>query len=175
MGDLRDFAVPGGGKHVDVDVAKGLRSTVRLAGQKMAKAGVQVRVDLPTDLPRVEGEARALNQVFLNLLKNAAESFAGEGGCIALTARPEGDVVVIEFRDDGPGIASEVREHVFEPFFTTKRTERGSGLGLSICRRIVAQHGGSIELDSEPGRGTLVRVRLPVRRAAAAGGDSHAS
>jgi signal transduction histidine kinase len=67
-----------------------------------------------------------------------------------------------------------VRERVFEPFFSTKRTERGSGLGLSICRRIVNQHGGSIELESEPGRGTLVRVRLPVRRVAAAEGDSHA-
>jgi signal transduction histidine kinase len=174
VGDLRDFAAPDDRPRVDLDLAKGLRSTVRLVGQSLAKAGVEVRVDLPADLPRVEGEARALNQVFLNLLKNAAESLTGESGCIDLTARPEGDVVVIELRDDGPGIAPEVRERVFEPFFTTKRTERGSGLGLSICRRIVSQHGGSIELDSEPGRGTLVRVRLPVRRAAVAGGDSHA-
>jgi len=174
VGDLRDFAAPDDRPRVDLDLAKGLRSTVRLMGQSLAKAGVEMRVDLPSDLPRVEGEARALNQVFLNLLKNAAESLTGESGCIDLTARPEGDVVVIELRDDGPGIAPEVRERVFEPFFTTKRTERGSGLGLSICRRIVSQHGGSIELDSEPGRGTLVRVRLPVRRAAVAGGDSHA-
>jgi signal transduction histidine kinase len=174
VGDLRDFAAPDDRPRVDLDLAKGLRSTVRLVGQSLAKAGVEVRVDLPADLPRVEGEARALNQVFLNLLKNAAESLTGESGCIDLTARPEGDAVVIELRDDGPGIAPEVRERVFEPFFTTKRTERGSGLGLSICRRIVAQHGGSIELDSEPGRGTLARVRLPVRRAAVAGGDSHA-
>jgi signal transduction histidine kinase len=116
-----------------------------------------VRVDLPPDLPRVEGEARALNQVFLNLLKNAAESLA-----------------VVEIRDDGPGIAPEVLERVFEPFSTTKGTERGSGLGLSICRRIVSQHEGSIELESEPGRGTIARVRLPKRRAAAGEGDAHA-
>ncbi len=133
-----------------------------------------MRVDLPPDLPRVEGEARALNQVFLNLLKNAAESLAGKSGCIDLTARPEGDAVVVEIRDDGPGIAPEVLERVFEPFSTTKGTERGSGLGLSICRRIVSQHEGSIELESEPGRGTIARVRLPKRRAAAGEGDAHA-
>jgi signal transduction histidine kinase len=148
---------------------------VRLVGRSLAKAGVKVRVDFPSNLPRVEGEARALNQVFLNLLKNAAESFAGESGCIDLTARPEGDAVVVEIRDDGPGIAPEMRQRVFEPFFTTKRKERGSGLGLSICRRIVSQHKGSIELESDPDRGTIVRVRLPTRRGATGAGDSHAS
>jgi signal transduction histidine kinase len=175
VGDLRDFAAPDDRPRADLDLAKGLRSTVQLAGQSLAKAGIQVRVDLPTDLPRIEGEARALNQVFLNLLKNAAESLTGRSGCIDLTARPEGDAVVIELRDDGPGIPPEVREHVFEPFFSTKNAERGSGLGLSICRRIVNQHGGSIELESELGRGTLVRVRLPARRAARVGGETHAS
>jgi signal transduction histidine kinase len=174
VGDLRDFAAPDDRPRADLDLAKGLRSTVRLVGQSLAKAGIEVRVDLPSNLPRVEGEARALNQVFLNLLKNAAESLTGRGGCIDLAVRPEGDAVVIELRDDGPGIAPEVSERVFEPFFTTKRTEQGSGLGLSISRRIVSQHGGSIELESEPNRGTLVRIRLPLRRAAAAGGESDA-
>jgi signal transduction histidine kinase len=175
VGDLRDFAAPDDRPRADLDLTKGLRSTVRLVGQSLAKTGIEVRVNLPTHLPRIEGEARALNQVFLNLLKNAAESLTGRSGCIDLTARPEGDAVVIELRDDGPGIAPEVREHVFEPFFTTKNAERGSGLGLSICRRIVKQHGGSIELESEPGRGTLVRLRLPVRRAARTGSEAHAS
>ncbi len=174
VGDLRDFAAPDDRRRADLDLAKGLRSTLRLVGQSLAKAGIEIRVDLPSDLPRVEGEARALNQVFLNLLKNAAESLTGRSGCIDLAARPDGDAVVIELRDDGPGIAPEVRERVFEPFFTTKRSERGSGLGLSISRRIVNQHGGSIELESALGRGTLVRVRLPVRRGAVAGGGSNA-
>ena len=78
----------------------------------------------------------------------------------------EGGTVVVEIQDDGPGIAPELRDRLFEPFFSTKPAGRGTGLGLSISQRIVAEHGGTIELDSEQGRGTTARVRLPVQRAA---------
>jgi signal transduction histidine kinase len=104
---------------------------------------------------------RALNQVFLNLLKNATESFESGAGAVWVTARAEEGAVVVEIRDDGPGIAPEVRERLFEPFVTTK-VGRGSGLGLSISRKIVEEHGGRLELESALGAGTCVTLRFPL-------------
>jgi signal transduction histidine kinase len=129
-------------------------------GHTLAAAGVQVHTDLPEGLPPIFGDARALNQVFLNLLKNAAESFQ-QGGAVWVTARAEEGAVAVEIRDDGPGVTPEVRAQMFEPFFTTK-VGRGSGLGLSICRRIVEEHGGQLALDSAAGAGTRVTLRLPL-------------
>lgn len=163
VGDLRDFAVPDGPSNAQLDITRGLRSTVQLIGHTLSKQKITIRVEFPPDLPRIEGEARALNQVFLNLLKNAADSFAGRGGSIELIARSEGNAVVVEVRDDGPGISPEHRERIFEPFFSTKEASAGTGLGLSISRRIIEEHGGSIEVEDGPVQGTTVRVRLPVR------------
>jgi signal transduction histidine kinase len=78
----------------------------------------------------------------------------------------------VEIQDDGPGIQPELQARLFEPFFTTKPAGRGTGLGLSISRRIVNEHGGRIELESQPGQGTCVRVVLPVRRVAEGQGDA---
>ncbi|MDH5566286.1 MAG: ATP-binding protein [Myxococcales bacterium] len=164
VGDLRDFAAPDDRPRADLDVARGLRSTVQLVRHSLASAGIELRVEIPPDLPHVAGEARALNQVFLNLIKNAAESFAGERGSIDVSARAENGAVVVEVRDDGPGIPPELKDRIFEPFFTTKSAQRGTGLGLSICHRIVMQHGGDIQVESGPDRGAIMRVRLPIRR-----------
>jgi two-component system, NtrC family, sensor kinase len=133
---------------------------------------VALESTIPAVLPPVEGDARALNQVFLNLLKNAAEAFEGRRGRVEVHARLEGDEVVVSIRDDGPGVAPELRERLFEPFFTTKPAGKGTGLGLSISQRIVAEHGGQIALESEPGEGTCVTVRLPSRGAAKAEADA---
>jgi two-component system NtrC family sensor kinase len=112
----------------------------------------------------VEGDPRALNQVFLNLLRNAAEALEGRGGTIWVCARGEGDEVRLEVRDDGPGIPPEEMAHIFEPFHTTKPAGAGTGLGLSISQRIVADHGGSLEAHSTPGAGASFVIRLPLRR-----------
>jgi two-component system NtrC family sensor kinase len=109
-----------------------------------------------------------LNQVFLNLLKNAAEALEGRGGTVWVSARREGDAVRVLVRDDGPGIAREALGRIFEPFHTTKAPGRGSGLGLSISRRIVADHGGTLEVESSPGAGATFSVRLPLRGGAVA-------
>jgi signal transduction histidine kinase len=107
------------------------------------------------------GDAGALNQVFLNILKNAAEAIEGEGGAIQVTVSEEEGQVLVRVRDPGPGMEAAVKERLFEPFFTTKAAGEGTGLGLSMSRRIVERHGGSIEIASEPGEGTCVTVRLP--------------
>ncbi len=168
VGDLRDFAAPGDRRSAEVDVARSLRSTLQLVRHVFAEAGVALEDSIAPDLPPVEGDTRALNQVFLNLLKNAAEAFEGRRGRVQACARTEGDTIVVEIRDDGPGIAPELQARLFEPFFTTRPAGRGTGLGLSISRRIVCEHGGRIELESAPGSGTCVRVWLPTRAAAEA-------
>jgi len=163
VGDLRDFASPHRGNRTSVEVVAGLRSTLELFGHRLRELGLEVEWLVPEALPYVEGDPGALNQVFLNLLKNAAEAIEeGRGGKIRVSAHMDGQAVVIEIRDDGPGISEAVRERLFEPFFTTKAAGKGTGLGLAICQRIVGEHGGTISIESEPGEGTGVTVRLPV-------------
>src|SRR4029079_4041538 len=94
VGDLRDFAAPGARDAGPVDVARGLRTTLRLMGHTLVSAGIQVHPEVPEGLPQIRGDARALNQVFLNLLKNAAESFEGGAGAVWVTARAQGGCVL---------------------------------------------------------------------------------
>jgi signal transduction histidine kinase len=163
VADLRDFASPGAGRQGDVDIRRGLESTLQLTRHALREASVEVTVEIAEDLPRLTGDARALNQVFLNLLKNAAEALEDRGGRVKLSAVREGAWVVVRVQDDGPGVAPELHAKLFEPFYSTKEAGRGTGLGLSISHRIVHDHGGSIDVDSAPGRGTTFTVRLPVR------------
>ena len=161
VSELRDFAAPGDQRRADVDIERGLRSTIQLVRHGYDQARVELEVEIAENLPRIEGDARALNQVFLNLLKNASDAFEGAGGKVHVSAREEEGDAVVEVRDDGMGIAPEIQGEIFNPFFTTKAAGRGSGLGLSMSRRIVDDHGGRIEVESEPGSGTTMRVRLP--------------
>jgi signal transduction histidine kinase len=165
VGDLRDFAAPGDGAQGEVDLRRGLDSTIQLIRFELRKVNVEVEIDAPERLPTLEGDSRALNQVFLNLLKNAAEAYTGRAGTVWVRMCHEGDLIVVEIRDDGAGIAPELHARIFEPFFTTKEAGRGTGLGLSISRRIVSEHGGSISVESVPGEGTCFRIELPLRSA----------
>ena len=129
----------------------------------MREVNVEVELDLAAELAAVEGDSRALNQVFLNLLKNAAEALDGRGGSVCVRAREEKGEIVVRVQDDGPGIAADLRSRLFEPFFSTKESGKGTGLGLAISRRIVMDHGGSIELVSPVGSGAIFEVRLPIQ------------
>jgi two-component system, NtrC family, sensor histidine kinase HydH len=119
-------------------------------------------MELAADLPLVSGSAQALQQVVLNLTTNALQAMP-TGGTLhwrtrALDAPPRVQMCV---SDTGPGIAPADRTHLFEPFWTTR--PQGTGLGLALCREIVQQHGGQIELDAQPGWGAVFRVTLPER------------
>ena len=123
------------------------------------------------EVGRVKGHAGQLNQVFMNLLTNAAQALAGrEGAVIELATERKGELVVITVADNGPGIPEEILPKIFDPFFTTKEVGQGSGLGLSIVHGIVERHGGTIEVDSHVGKGTRFTVTLPVAHPGKAAG-----
>jgi signal transduction histidine kinase len=160
VADLRDFAAPRAGSESIADVRAGLESTLSLLKHAAHEARVEVQTEFPAGLPRVQGNAQALNQVFLNLLKNAFEAFDGAGGVVHVRLKEAGDSVLVEFEDNGPGIDPAIRDRLFEPFVTSKAAGKGTGLGLSISQRIVREHGGDISVDSEADRGTCFTVRL---------------
>jgi two-component system NtrC family sensor kinase len=124
---------------------------------------VELVSDLATDLPMIRSDRAQLQQVFLNLLNNALDAVA-DGGRIMVASRPTGEAIEVTVEDNGCGIEQEIRDRVFDPFFTTKAPGEGSGLGLSICHTIMKGLGGTLTFDSEPGKGTIFRVRLPLTR-----------
>jgi signal transduction histidine kinase len=119
------------------------------------------------DLPLVPCSAQEVEQVVLNILKNSAQAMAGNGAAdptLEVDLRAEEEHAVIVLRDNGPGMDEQVKKKIFEPFFTTKTVGEGTGLGLSVSYFIITQtHGGAIEVDSEPGRGTAFIIRLPLK------------
>ncbi|MBJ7311151.1 ATP-binding protein [Rugamonas sp. CCM 8940] len=162
--DLRDFALVDETELQWANLEDGLDSAVNLVGGQLKFKG-ELRREYAA-IPAVECRPSRLNQVFLNLLRNAADA-AGEHGRITLrTGRDEGQVW-IEIEDNGAGIRPEHLARVFDPFFTTKPVGCGTGLGLSMAYGIVKTHGGRIEVRSEPGKGAAFRVVLP-RHAVAA-------
>lgn len=154
------------GTYAPTDVREGLDSTLTILGHRLG--GIEVTRDYEEGLPRIWAHGGELNQVWSNLLDNAADSVGGKGR-IGVRAYRDGELVAVEISDDGPGIPREVGARVFEPFFTTKQVGEGTGLGLDIVRRIVASHGGEVAFDSEPGRTRFV-VRLPIERTTGEGG-----
>ena len=117
-------------------------------------------VDYELEELTVYGDASALIQVFINLLSNSKDALPEEGGRIQLGCRASG---VVELEDNGCGMSEEVRERLFEPFFTTKSVGEGTGLGWSVSYQILKDHSATIEVESEPGRGTLVRLKFPLQ------------
>ena len=144
-----------------INVTDGIESTLLILGHKL-RDGVTIVRDYSADVPRIEAYPGELNQVWTNLIDNAIDAMAG-AGTLRLSTRAEGNVVVVEVGDTGPGMPQHVAARAFEPFYTTKDVGKGTGLGLDIARRIVVErHGGAINIDSRPGK-TVLQVRLPVR------------
>jgi len=142
-----------------IDIHEGLDDTLTMLGFKLK--GLQVTREYDRTLPSICAYGSELNQVWTNLLDNAADALAGRGEVRIRTARENGHILV-EIRDSGPGIPPEVHKRLFEPFFTTKGVGKGTGLGLPTSYRIiVGRHRGDIRVLSEPGD-TRFQVRLPV-------------
>ena len=156
--DLRGFSNIDRPQEEMVDLNVNLRDACAVvAGQK--PEGVRLTLDLKP-LPPLLCLPGLLNQVFLNVLINALQA-VGEHGEIRVASASAGGRIDISIADDGPGMAADVLARVFEPFFTTREVGQGTGLGLTVARDVVQAHDGSIVLESQPGRGTTVRISLP--------------
>ena len=145
-----------------------LEQLLPAVAQPMRERKIELQLDLPGDLPSVRVDPMQLEQALLELVSNAVDAMPGGGrlrvGAERRNGGPPGGEVVIEIADTGPGIPAHVLPSVCEPFFTTR--QEGTGLGLAIAKRYVEQNGGRLEIESTPGSGTRVRVRLPVEASA---------
>ena len=159
VADLKDFSHVGEAEWQEADVNRGLESTLNVVWNELKYKATIVR-DLG-ELPAVRCIPAQVNQVFMNLLVNAGQAIES-AGTISLRSGQDGDTVWVEVEDSGGGIPPDVQKRMFEPFFTTKPVGTGTGLGLPISREIVHRHAGTISVDSEPGRGSCFRIRLPI-------------
>ena len=159
--NLRNFARLDRSRISEFDLNEGVASAISIAKHQLKKRTVNKHLGA---IPKVSCAPSQINQVFLNLLTNAAQATAEEGGVINVrTFQPDAAKVVVEVTDNGHGIPADVLPKIFDPFFTTKEVGKGTGLGLSICYKIVEAHGGRIDVDSKVGVGTRFRVTLPVK------------
>jgi len=146
----------------EVDLKHSLETTLTIMNHKL-KHGITVTRDYAADLPKLLAYGSELNQVWTNLIDNAADAMHGKGKLL-VRAKPEGDYMLVEIGDDGPGIPAAVQSRIFEPFFTTKEVGEGTGLGLDVVHRIVKKMHGQINVKSVPGD-TRFQVRIPIKGA----------
>jgi two-component system NtrC family sensor kinase len=158
--NLLSFARKTGSAAQPVDLGPLIREIASLIRARVYQHGMTLSLDLQTT-PPVLASATEIQQVLLNLLNNAMDAIDHDHGAIVVRLFPQGKYAVIEVEDNGQGIAPEHRQRIFEPFFTTKPVGKGTGLGLAICYGIVRNLDGDIEVESEPGRGTTFRIRIP--------------
>jgi signal transduction histidine kinase len=166
VGALKSYSYVGQAPVQAVNLHEGLDNTLVILRNKL-KAGINVRRDYGSDVPPVAAYGSELNQVWTNILDNAADAMGGKGE-IAIRTRRQGDHAVVEIEDNGPGIPKEIQPKIFDPFFTTKGPGKGTGLGLSTSYAIVTgKHRGEIRVESRPGL-TRFTVSLPIDLPAAA-------
>ncbi len=161
---LMDFArnVSEEVKMEPVQVKKIIEDIAAMVQHEFAGCGITIELKVPDELPPVAGNANYLQQVFLNLLLNARDAMP-KGGNISINAALTGFHIIIRVSDTGVGIEEGVLDKIFRPFFTTKG-DKGTGLGLAVCHKIIGQHKGEIRVDSEVGKGTTFTIFLPVWR-----------
>ncbi|HYX40046.1 MAG TPA: ATP-binding protein, partial [Pyrinomonadaceae bacterium] len=158
--NLRTFSRLDEADFKKIDLHEGIDSTVRLLSRYYTAGSVILKREYG-QLPLVDCYAGQLNQVWMNLLVNAAQAVGGAGE-VSIKTKLAGDAVVVRVSDTGCGIAPEHLKHIFDPFFTTKPVGEGTGLGLSISYGIIERHGGAISVESVQGQGTTFTITLPV-------------
>lgn len=159
---LRGFARKDEGLLVDsVDVNTLLEATTRLVKNEVHRHA-EIELDLGDEIDRFTGNSQKIEQVFVNLIVNAAQAIPDDRkGLIQVRTRMEGNDVVIEVEDNGRGMDEKTQKQIFDPFFTTKRAKGGTGLGLAIAFRIIEEHSGSISVKSSQGKGTTFTIKIP--------------
>lgn len=160
---LTDFYRPSQEGSKPIDLNHVLENVLALMGKRIQHGRVTVATSLAPDLPATMASADQIKQVFVNLILNALEAMPDGGQLAIRTAvaeHPHGRFIQASFKDSGEGIAADTHARIFDPFFTTKA--KGTGLGLSISHDIIQRHGGTIEVESEPGSGSTFTVCLPI-------------
>jgi two-component system NtrC family sensor kinase len=167
--NLLDFARQSEVELAPLAVEEIIGDTLQLAANHVKLAKVKVRGEVEENLPPVHGDRHQLTQVFLNLVLNALDAMPG-GGTLTISVEQSDDrsFVDIAFTDTGVGIPKQYLDSIFDPFFSSKKNAKGTGLGLSVSLGIINQHGGSIRVASEVGKGTTFTVSLPIARVPAA-------
>lgn len=159
--NLRLFSRLDEAEFKNVDLHEGIESTLRLLSRYYTSGHITLKRDY-AQLPQVECYAAQMNQVWMNLLANAAQAIGNAEGEVLIKTRCDERNVVASISDTGSGIASEDLKKVFDPFFTTKPVGEGTGLGLSISHSIIERHGGKIVVGSVPGKGTTFTIAIPI-------------
>jgi signal transduction histidine kinase len=171
---IQNFSRKGAESYSLLDVRQPLEEAINLIERFLAVNCIRLVRAFRSGLPPVMGSVNQLEQVFLNLLQNAAHAM-GKGGTLTLSAGLEGEDVVLSVADTGCGIPEEHVGQIFDVFFTTKPAGKGTGLGLAICKRIVEEHGGSIGVESGVGVGTRFTIRLRAVKNASGNGVVHSA
>ncbi len=159
---LQDFNRPTSGRRSLMDIHATLNSLLLLHKSDLKGKRIRLQLDFAEKLPQIMAVPDQITQVFLNLLSNATDACAKEGGVITVRTRWEDDRVAIAVEDNGVGIQPESIDRIFQPFYTTKQEVKGTGLGLSVSYGIVQRHKGEILVASRPGEGSTFTVLLPV-------------
>ncbi len=158
--NLRTFSRLDEAEFKQTDIHEGIKSTIRLLSRYFSGGHVALIKDFG-EIPRIDAYSAQLNQVWTNLLVNAAQSLGADGGEVHIKTSEDDDAVYVEVSDSGGGIKPEIMNRIFDPFFTTKAVGEGTGLGLSISFGIIERHNGKIEVRSKIGEGTCFKVHLP--------------
>jgi len=162
---LLEFARPKEPEMSSVNINEVVDSSLAIMERQVLFQNIAIKKSYATNLPKIVGDGAQLQQVFMNIILNAAEAMNGTGSlAICTSLNKDGSFIDVSIADTGHGIREEDKERIFEPFFTTKEVGKGTGLGLSISYSIVQKHQGTIEVQSEVGKGSTFTVKLPVTR-----------
>ncbi len=160
VANLLDFSRAKRYRIGEVDIKETINNVIKVTQNQIKLNNIDLKVDMPDKLPKLQGDPNSLRQVFINLIENAIQAMP-HGGSLKITAQGEDGYLRIDVSDTGMGIPKEYLSRIFEPFFTTK--EKGTGLGLAVTYGIIKQHGGTIKVKSELNKGTTFTILLPVK------------
>ncbi|HSB05791.1 MAG TPA: ATP-binding protein [Thermodesulfobacteriota bacterium] len=159
---LLDFARQRKPDKKEWDIHTLIERTIRLVEQQAPFQNIQIIKQFKTDLPMLYLDGDQIQQVFMNIILNAGDAMSKKGGTLTIKTESKDGTAEVSFTDTGAGISKEHLSKLFDPFFTTKETGKGTGLGLAISYGIIQSHGGDIKVESEGGKGTTFRIKLPI-------------
>ena len=158
-----DFAKPSEPKLTLIDINEPVADAINLTAVTMRKSSIKIEKSLIENLPRTYADENLIEEMVLNLLNNAAEAMKTmeAGKKIVVATFVEGEHIIIRVSDSGPGVSQEIRDEIFDPYFTTKH--EGTGIGLSLCHRIINDHGGSLTVSDSEFGGAEFQIEMPIK------------